>query len=254
MTAVKRLAAYRARAEKYRANQPQHANGHYGTWRAWASKPIGQKSCKRFGTYDNGAGMWLDSHDQAPGFRFIKKVGELLNLRYTGWYTDHDFGETAIGTVSVLRLGKWAYAVPGYTHSSMDTDTLRFDDAQRILAKDAWSESGDKFAVTEAFEDIMRDVAHTADHLAQKYAEDCKEGETEALAESRIEQFRDDIATAREAIKELIQEIKQHGKAFSPAICNTLRKKIEEEWQCVQNWREGIKELTDSPHMVHEYK
>lgn len=254
MTAANRLAKYRARAEQYRANQPQYANGHYGTWRAWVKKPIGQKSCKRFGTYDNGAGMWLDSHDDAPGFRTMKDAHELLNLRHTGWFTDHDGSETAIGTVSVLRLGKWAYAVPGYTHSSMASNTLRFDDAQRIPAKEAWDNTGDKFAVTEAFEDIMRDVAHAADHLAQKYAEDCKEGDTEALAESRIEQYRDDIATAREAIKELIQEIRQHGKAFSPAICNTLRKKLRDEWQCVQDWREGIKELTKSPYMVHEYK
>lgn len=251
MTAANRLAAYRATAEKYRANQPQYANGHYGTWRAWVKKPIGQKSCKRFGTYDNGAGMWLDSHDDAPGFRTMKKAHELFKLRHTGWFTDHDGCETAIGTVSVLRLGKWAYAVPGYTHSDMDSDTLRFDDAQRILAKDAWDEKGYE---TEALEDIMRDVAHAADHLAAKYAEDCKEGETESLAESRIEQYRDDIATAREAIKELIQEIRQHGKAFSPAICNTLRKKLRDEWQSVQNWREGIKELSASPYMVHEYK
>lgn len=251
MTAANRLAAYRAKAEQYRAKQPRDANGHYGTWRAWVSKPIGQQSCKRFGTYDNGAGMWLDSHNEAPGFRTMKKAHELLNLRHTGWFTDHYGCEIAIGTVSVLRLGKWAYAVPGYTHSDMDADTLRFDDAQRIPAKEAWDENGYK---TEALEDVMRDVAHTADHLAQKYAEDCKEGETEALAESRIEQFRDDIATAREAIKELIQEIRQHGKAFSPAICNTLRKKLRDEWQSIQNWREGIKELTNRPYMVHEYK
>lgn len=236
-----RLNAYRAKAAK-------HNDRYFSDWRN--HRPKLAHSSKKYGWGSDG-GMWLDSHECAPGFRSIQKAHDLVRLSHTGWFTDSfDWGETAYGTVSVLRLGRFAYIVPGYSHSDWDNDWLDFSAAQRIPARDAWDECGRE---TGELSDAMHSMAYTADSIAQRFAEECREQSEKDQAEQRIEQCREEITDARETVRELIREIRAAG-AMPPTICATIRKRLNEEWAMIQNLRESIRELTAHPYMIHEYR
>lgn len=243
-----RLANYRAKAEKYRANNPTLAEtGHYSTWRGWRTK---QTETRHYG-WDGSGGMWLDHHECAPGFRVSYVAHELVRIGHKGWFTDYyDSGETLFGVVSVLRLGKNAYVIAGYSHSDWDNDWLDFSTAQTIPARDAWDESGRE---TYALEELARSMARTADSIAEHYAEQCRTDSEKDMAAQRIEQSREEIAESRETMRELIREIRA-AAPMPPTICATIRKKLTDEWAMVQNLRESIRELTDKPYMIHEYR
>lgn len=242
-----RLATYRARAAKYRANNPTHPEtGHYATWRGWRTK---QTETRHYG-WDGSGGMWLDHHECAPGFRLSYVAHELARIGHKGWFTDYFEYETVFGVVSVLRLGRNAYVIAGHSHSDWDSDFLDFSTAQKIPACEAWDENGRE---TATLEDMARDMAHTADSIAQHFAEKCREESEKDMAAQRIEQSREEIAEARETVRELIREIRTAG-AMPPTICATIRRRLTDEWSQIQNLRESVRELTAKPYMIHEYR
>jgi chromosome segregation ATPase len=146
----------------------------------------------------------------------------------------------------VMRLGKWAYVVAGVTYKESDCDTLYWDTIEKIPAREAWDENGDK---TAALEDAMRDIAHQADSIAERRAEEDREAWVEDRAKQRIEELTDEIATARDHIRTLAREIKAHG-AYTPAVCETLQNTIRSQWREIQQWRKEIKKLTAQPYLV----
>jgi len=246
--AQKRLETYRARAAKYRANNPTHPEtGHYATWRGWRTK---HTETRHYG-WDGSGGMWLDSHDCAPGFRSVKPAHDLVRLGHKGWFTDYyDSGETVFGVVSVLRLGRNAYIIAGHSHTDWDSDFLDFSTARRIPAHEAWDENGHESATLD---DEIHAMARTADSLAEHFAEKCREDAEKDMALQRIEQSREEMAEARETVRELIREIRTAG-AMPPTICATIRRRLADEWAMVQNLRESVRELTAKPYMIHEYR
>lgn len=242
-----RLTAYRAKAAKYLTNNPTHPPcGHYATWRGWRTK---QTETRHYG-WDGSGGMWLDSHECAPGFRATYKAHEVARIGHNGWFTDYFEYDTVFGVVSVLRLGRNAYVIAGHSHSDWDNDFLDFSTARRIPAHEAWDENGRE---TAALEDAARDMAHTADSIAQHFAEKCREESEKDMAAQRIEQSREEIAEARETVRELIREIRTAG-AMPPTICATIRRRLTDELLQIQNLRESVRELTAKPYMVHEYR
>ena len=239
MTALNRLNKYRAEAAKWLEKQPTYT--HYHNWRAHR-----RTTQPRFGFSDDGKTMWLDSHRDAPNLRHYELAQDVARMGHKGWYADNDCWETVTGTVSVMRLGKWAYVVAGVTYKESDCDTLYWDTIEKIPAREAWDVNGYK---TEALEDAMRDIAHQADSIAERRAEEDREAWIEDRAQQRIEELADEIATARDHIRTLAREIKAHG-AYTPAVCETLQDTIRSQWREIQQWRKEIKKLTDQPYLI----
>ena len=239
MTALNRLNQYRAEAAKWLEKHPTYT--HYHNWRAHrgTERP-------RYGFAPNGTTMWLDNHRAAPNLKHYELAHDAARIGHKGWYADNDCWETVTGTVSVMRLGKWAYVVAGVTYKESDFDTLYWDTIEKIPAREAWDENGYK---TEALEDAMRDIAHQADSIAQRRAEEDREAWIEDRAQLRIEELSDEIATTRDHIRTLAREIKAHG-AYTPAVCETLHNTIRSQWREIQQWRKEIKKLTDQPWTV----
>jgi hypothetical protein len=239
MTALNRLNKYRAEAAKWLEKQPTYI--HYHNWRAHR-----RTAQPRFGFAGDGKTMWLDNHREAPNLRHYYEAHELVRLGHTGWYSDNFQHGTIIPTVSVMRFGKWAYVVAGYTHSDWDSDTLFWDTAERMPAREAWDADGYR---TAALDEMMDDMARTADRKAKRTAEICREDDMKYQAQQRIEELTDEIATARDHIRTLAREIKAHG-AYTPAVCETLQDTILSQWREIQAWRKQIKKLTDQPWTV----
>ncbi len=241
MSALNRLNKARAKAADWLVKQPTYV--HYHNWRAHRSSST---RASRYGFAPDGKYMWLDSHQDAPNIRHFEYADDVARINHRGWYADDYCDETVRGTVTVMRLGKWAYIVAGVTYKDSDCDTLYWDSIERMPAREAWDDRGYK---TDALENAMRDIAYQADSIAQRRAEQDREAWQQDRAEQKIEELTDEIAMARESIRTLAREIKQHG-AFTPAVCQTLRDSIRAEWRQIQAWRKRIHELTDKPYLI----
>ena len=241
MTALNRLNKARAEAAKWKEKQPTWT--HYHDWRTHRRNST---HAPRFGFAPDRKYMWLDSHQDAPNIRHFAHADECARLNHRGWFADDYQEETIRGTVTVMRLGKWAYIVAGVTYSNSDCAALYWDSIEKMPAREAWDERGDK---TDALEQAMRDIAHQADSIAERNAEKDREAWQKDQAEQAIEGLREDIATARTTIRTLAKEIKAHG-TFTPAVCTALSASIRKEWAQVQKWRKRIQDLTDQPYLI----
>jgi hypothetical protein len=241
MTALNRLNKARAEAAKWKEKQPTYT--HYHNWRTHRRNST---HAPRFGFAPDGKYMWLDSHQDAPNIRHFAHADECARLNHREWFADDYQDETIRGTVTVMRLGKWAYIVAGVTYKESDCDALYWDSIEKMPAREAWDDRGDK---TDALEQAMRDIAHQADSIAERTAEENREAWQKDQAEQAIEGLRDDITTARAAIRTLAKEIKAHG-TFTPAVCTALSASIRKEWAQVQKWRKRIEDLTDRPYLI----
>ena len=241
MTALNRLNKARAEAAKWKEKQPTYT--HYHDWRAHRRNST---HAPRFGFAPDRKYMWLDSHKDAPNIRNFAHADECARIDHRGWFADDYQDETIRGTVTVMRLGKWAYIVAGVTYSNCDCDSLHWDSIEKVPAREAWDDRGDK---TDALEEAMRSIAYQADSIAERTAEENREAWQKDQAEQAIEGLRDDITTARIAIRTLAKEIKAHG-TFTPAVCTALSASIRKEWAQVQKWRKRIEDLTDRPYLI----
>jgi hypothetical protein len=190
------------------------------------------------------AAKW--SHQDAPNIRHFEYADDCARIGHTGWHVDDYCDETVRGTVTVMRLGKWAYIVAGVTYSGRDCDSLHWDAIERMPAREAW---GENFYKTDALDESMERIAYQAESIAHRRAKEDRKAWRKDQAEQAIERLHDDIAMARDSIRTLAREIKQHG-AFTPAVCQTLRDSIRAEWRQIQAWRKRIHQLTDSPWLI----
>ena len=241
MSALNRLNKARAEAAKWLEKQPTYT--HYHNWRAHRRNITPHPA---FGFAPNGTTMWLNSHQDAPNIRHFEYADDCARIKHNGWYADDECWETVRGTVTVMRLGKWAYVVAGVTYKDSDCDTLYWNAIEKMPAREAWDDRGYK---TAALEDAMRDIAYQADSIAERRAEKDREAWQQDQAEQKIQELSDDIAMARDSIRTLAREIKQHG-AFTPAVCQTLRDSIRKEWRQIQAWRKRIHDLTENPYLI----
>lgn len=240
---INRMNTYRARAEKVLKHCPTAIS----TWRNF--RYVNKN--KRHDWMPDG-NMWTEGFENVPGHRETLKSTDVINLRHTGWYVDNsgDMG-TVYGVVTILRLGKWAYVVPGTAQTDSDSDFLYFVEARKMLACEAWDENQYK---TSELEEMINTAARWADQHAERNAEKQCEVNEIYRAEQYCEQLKEDIESSRTTIRELITEIRANGLPFSAGICAVLRNKIRSELELVQSWRAGIQELTEKPYMISEYK
>jgi hypothetical protein len=99
-------------------------------------------------------------------FRNEKDAGEVCNLRHTGWYTDIDDCDTAIGIVAQLPHG-------------------------RFLAGYRWTSNDERVYFPEIFDD-EKEAARAADGHAERFAEVSREDSEKHHAACKLESRIDD--------------------------------------------------------------
>ena len=215
-TTAQRLQAARVITAKLAKNYPNSA--HYCDWRNNVARPFERQP---------GAGRWARDYTgpkadrpyyidslEATGWRVTGDASDVLRnagaWRAAGdcnWYADNDHSETIKSAVLQLpsRDGSPVY-IPATYCTAWDGATCypldRYDtpeDAARAAAG---------YAETEAAE--SRDY----------YAKD--------RAEQDISEAREEIHRINVQALALAREIKQQGRAFSPAICSALRGQLLE--------------------------
>jgi hypothetical protein len=246
-TAKTRLQAYKLKAASF-----PEAYTYYRDWRSHVKKPLSLS----YGKYDNGSMLWFEDAEKLPGIRLYKESKELIKINHTGFFCD-DFQERIVsGAVIVTRWGKYVYVFPCVRWDGDETAQTYLKDAQKMLACEAFPPDYGQYDYKEPSEELtqmMRDAARWADQYAERIAEDEREESLKDRAQQYCEKLREDVVAYRQNVRELISEIKKHG-SFTSAICQTLRKAIRDELRLITSARENIKELTDKPYMISEYK
>lgn len=232
MNVKNRLAMYRKRA----------SNAAYPTnWRQCRYASMNSYRDKYQSHIQRGGVIYADDLDVIGNK--IADAHELIRLDHTGYFADIYESSVIRGAVVKLRTCKGVYYIPATYCTEWDGVTLHIKDAE-IVAKGA---------TEDEHEEAKKEAARSSDHYAEKEAEQAREECEKDAAEQRCEEYREEAKQCRESVRELIKEIRQHG-AFSPAICATLRKEIRRALESIQNCRMAVKELTDSPCMIHEYR
>lgn len=153
----------------------------------------------------------------------------------TGYYVDNDYGEATHGAVLQLpsRNGTLllvpAAADPWNPGMYLaDFGNVRREDAPR----DDWDRDA-----------TLRDAMRAADSLAERYAEDRRDGDARFRAESDIANAREEIADCRVRLRALAAELRTVN--LPPALCAELRASVQRiraeshrAWQTIRE-REG---------------
>lgn len=159
---------------------------------------------------DNGK-IYADSLKKCLG-DYCGDSEKLARLDHNGWYADHYCDETIKGGVIKLRTAKGVLYIPVISWTNSDGITLYFNDAERVPRG-----SGE-----EVHEKAINEAARSADHYAERVAEDSREYAAKDQAEQDISQARETIHETNKTALNLLKEIKQAGQ-FSPGICAALK-------------------------------
>jgi hypothetical protein len=140
-----------------------------------------------------------DAHD------ICKREGS-RRVEHSGWYCNSLQDDLAIGFVAQMTAvdGK-----PRFIAGVRTTDSC-----------------GEIVWPLEVFDDLLEAVS-SADHQAERFAEDAREYEAKDRAEQEIEELREEIRANRTERHELVREMRRlKGAVESSIICKALRGRI----------------------------
>lgn len=201
ITSRDRLKCLKDTAQKNGTNWRKERKYKFGNWRA--------AYCAGLNQGFNNAGnrevpVWY-THDENPIFKREKKAHEILDLRHTGYYTDEDCSELAIGIVARLSHNRF---IVGYE----------------------WTDNGERVYFGDIYTD-EDEAARAADHYAENFAELSREDsykwnearDIEQENEEKEQRLRECIALrnkscmdyVREEIHELIEKIRENRERLS---------------------------------------
>ena len=262
--AQQKLSSFKADAERWNAKH-KHSTTNW-QWHAMRAFKYGSSTRKnpKYGVnqgeekkvYGNRESvekfniLWFYDESAIPGFRDMKKVHEINRMNHTGWYADDFQHETICGIVGVFRWGSTAYIVPGVMYSDQDSSYFDLTYTVKLSPHECWDENQD---TTDALEDAMRDMAYRADSMADRLADDEREASVKFQAEELTEELKGEIEKTRIRVKQLISEIRQAGKAFSPTICETLKAELLSMRAHITECRDAIETMADSPYRYSEF-
>jgi hypothetical protein len=213
-TTRQRLTEARTRTAKMAENYPTSA--HYCDWRNNVSRPFKKAApAGRWSTQhdsrDSSRPYYLDSLD-AMGWRetgdaadILRAAGGWRSAEQCNWYADNE--QNAVIKSAVLQLpardGRARY-IPATYCTDWDGATCHPLD---------WY-------------DEKEDAARAAAGYAEAEAEESRDYYARDAAEQDIEAARAEIHRINAEALALAREIKQQGRAFSPAICGALRDRL----------------------------
>lgn len=195
-TTPARLAKYKRKAYE---DLMRHPN--WFTYHDWRNHKESLTGTKEYYFQPNGDLGVDDDFSTLPGFR-----SELLTD--DGFYTDYYEDNAVYGVVVVLRLGKYAYVIPGYKHSDWSGHSLYWKDRVRILARDAWDMDGSGDETPELYSTI-RDELWSARRAAERLADKMREEDLEERVTSKCNEWLGEIKETRIELLALIKEFKR---------------------------------------------
>jgi hypothetical protein len=214
-TTAQRLQQYRDEAESpkwiwpltWRDTKQHHASA-WGAPRANNVRgPEGQIYSEQLDQY--GA-------DLGPAGKLFPRL-----IDHNGWYADNYQDALIVGHVCRMRCPRGTLYIPATRNTDCDGTVHYINDAE-LVPRGATEDDHDK---------ACREAARSADHYAEKEAEDCREDNAKYMAEADIEAARAEIHRGNAEALALIREIKQQRRppfadAFTPAICTALRNQV----------------------------
>ena len=182
------------------------------------------------------------------GLRFVGYADEVCKRNYayngeidhTGWYSDDMQYQTLRGAVFQLpaRNGQSVY-VAGYVEQE-NRKPINGDSAAIDLSRLFYGEPSEDGA---SYITAAREAARAADAIAERVAEKEREYAEVWRKGSDYAELGEEVAAARKSCLALIAEIKAQGKAFSPAICDTLKAHVSSYVRDIQKAREKRESL-----------
>jgi len=152
-------------------------------------------------------------------------------IDHQGWYTN-EFGDEVIrGSVCRIRGAKGTLYVPVTSCTGWDGTVHYMRDAVEVP----------RGSPEEEHEEAMREAAGYADHHAEKEAERAREDYEADQRAQAVEDARERIKEAREAVHALLAGIRQAG-TLPGVICETLRAEIQRNRRAVHRAVETIRE------------
>jgi hypothetical protein len=215
-TTAQRLQAARKSAADWLAKCPKAT--HYHDWRNNVARPFKRQPAVMRWSDDKpanhaGRALYIDSME-ATGWRMTGDASDILRnagswraAEECNWYADND--HDAVIKSAVLQLparGGLARYIPATYCTDWDGATCYPLD---------WY-------------DTPEEAARAAASYAQTEAEESREYYAKDRAEQDIIEAREEIHRINKEALALAREIKQQGRAFSPAICSALRGSLME--------------------------
>lgn len=178
---------------------------------------------------------------EGAGLRLVGYADEIVRLNHKGWFCDTFESDVYRGVVMMLpgknKLNRY---LAGY-EDPHNPGTYRIDMARGIFE----GLGSDYYPSNRHDDNAARDAARAADDFAEKEAESAREWDEAWQNGSRWADLRNDVTVWRKEALTLIREIKAAGKAFSPAICETLKDKLSDMRDKIADARKKMDELAN---------
>lgn len=225
-TTKQRLESYRAKAAECQGR------GHLANWKYWkrhiwstrdnARGPDGQIYSESLEQYGDNLG---DAHELDRG------------MKHTGWYADNWHDDLMRGAVCKMRTSRGIYYIPATYCTGWDGTIHYMNDAVLV------SKGGDEYDHDQA----IREAARSADHWAEREADEAREYHAKDQAEQKIEAAREEIHDINQRALALIREIKAAGKSYTPAVCDAIRATLQGAVDKRRRAFRRIDRFTDNP-------
>lgn len=137
---------------------------------------------------------------------------------HTGWYADNYQDELIVAHVCRMRCPRGTLYIPATRNTGCDGTVHYINDAELVP----------RGATEEQHDQACREAARSADHYAEREAEECREENAKYQAERDIEEARAEIHGINKFVLALLGEIKAAGADFTPAICTALRAEVQQ--------------------------
>lgn len=137
---------------------------------------------------------------------------------HSGWYADNWQDALIVGHVCRMRSPRGTLYIPATRNTDCDGTVHYINDAE-LVPRGATEDDHDK---------ACREAARSADHYAEKEAEECREYYAKDRAEQDILEARAEIHGINKFVLALLGEIKAAGADFTPAICTALRAEVQQ--------------------------
>ena len=137
---------------------------------------------------------------------------------HSGWYADNWQDALIQGHVCRMRCARGTLYIPATECTGWD-GTVHYMRAAELVPNGA---------TEDAHHQACSEAARSADHYAEKEAEEAREDDAKAQAEFHIEEARASIHELNREALALLREVKTQPAGFTPAVCEAVRDKIRD--------------------------
>lgn len=219
------------RLAAFKRNEPRKLGGHWTDEnQKWHYVPDNTIQDSRFGAaFKIGSFNCRWCEDVSGHFRETDFADKIVRLNHRGWFVDNFQSETTRGQVLQLPARH----------------------GQTLFMAACTDPCNPNCAVVEIYlYDNKEDAARAADLLAERYAEDSREGDLKQMAKDNIAELKSAIINTRKQIKELLAGIRQSNVA--DVVCKQLRADVRRLRAEVQQNLERIQNIESNPYILIE--